>query len=164
MGRGGNIFTSRILKTINGGTSWDTVYSINTLYNVLSGIYAMNSDTAYFVGIDATSPTGIILKTTNGGVYWENQYSGINGVLNRVYFSSPNKGYICGNLLQSGGLILKTINTLKITTTNPNQSTIPESFKLQQNYPNPFNPVTNIKYDIPKDEIVKITLFDIQGK
>lgn len=36
-------------------------------------------------------------------------------------------------------------------------------FKLYQNYPNPFNPSTNIKYTIPKNSFVKITLHDILG-
>jgi hypothetical protein len=35
---------------------------------------------------------------------------------------------------------------------------------LYQNYPNPFNPVTNIKFDLPKDEFVKIILYDILGR
>jgi len=41
---------------------------------------------------------------------------------------------------------------------------IPERFKLEQNFPNPFNPVTQIKYALPKDEFVKITVFDILGQ
>jgi hypothetical protein len=41
---------------------------------------------------------------------------------------------------------------------------IPSSYSLSQNYPNPFNPTTNIKFAIPKNEFVKITVFDILGK
>jgi serine protease AprX len=36
-------------------------------------------------------------------------------------------------------------------------------FQLYQNYPNPFNPSTKIKYTIPKNSFVKITLHDILG-
>ena len=36
-------------------------------------------------------------------------------------------------------------------------------FQLYQNYPNPFNPSTNIKYYIPQNSFVKITLHDILG-
>ncbi len=36
-------------------------------------------------------------------------------------------------------------------------------FKLYQNYPNPFNPSTKIKYTIPTNSFVKITLHDILG-
>jgi hypothetical protein len=41
---------------------------------------------------------------------------------------------------------------------------IPSAYSLSQNYPNPFNPATNIKFAIPKNEFVKITVFDMLGK
>ncbi len=41
---------------------------------------------------------------------------------------------------------------------------IPKSFNLYQNYPNPFNPETVIKFDIPKDQRVKIVIYDITGR
>ncbi len=37
------------------------------------------------------------------------------------------------------------------------------NYKLYQNYPNPFNPSTIIKYQIPKDGIVELKLYDILG-
>ncbi len=36
-------------------------------------------------------------------------------------------------------------------------------FNYYQNYPNPFNPSTKIKYYIPQNSFVKITLHDILG-
>ena len=41
---------------------------------------------------------------------------------------------------------------------------IPYTYHLFQNYPNPFNPVTKIRYDIPKDALVSITIYDIMGR
>lgn len=41
---------------------------------------------------------------------------------------------------------------------------IPNEFMLYQNYPNPFNPSTNIRFDIPKDSDVKLTLYDMLGR
>ncbi|MBN1781402.1 T9SS type A sorting domain-containing protein, partial [bacterium] len=41
---------------------------------------------------------------------------------------------------------------------------IPTEFALHNNYPNPFNPVTNIHYDLPKAQNVKITVFDVRGR
>jgi hypothetical protein len=41
---------------------------------------------------------------------------------------------------------------------------IPTTYCLLQNYPNPFNPTTTIQYSIPKDEFVKLTVYDITGK
>lgn len=41
---------------------------------------------------------------------------------------------------------------------------LPISFALGQNYPNPFNPTTQIKYDIPQDVHVSITIYDVTGR
>ncbi len=45
-----------------------------------------------------------------------------------------------------------------------NNSEIPVNFALHQNYPNPFNPVTNIKFDVPKQSIIKIAVYDVIGR
>jgi hypothetical protein len=41
---------------------------------------------------------------------------------------------------------------------------IPKEFDLHQNYPNPFNPVTNIKFDLPKNDYVYLSVFDALGR
>ena len=38
------------------------------------------------------------------------------------------------------------------------------SASLGQNYPNPFNPVTKIKFGLPKNAHVKLTVFDAVGR
>lgn len=40
----------------------------------------------------------------------------------------------------------------------------PTEFALYQNYPNPFNPATVIIYQIPKDGLVTLKVYDILGK
>jgi M6 family metalloprotease-like protein len=44
------------------------------------------------------------------------------------------------------------------------QTQKPDAFKLFYNYPNPFNPTTMIKYAIPQNAFVKITVYDILGR
>ena len=40
---------------------------------------------------------------------------------------------------------------------------LPIRYKSYQNYPNPFNPVTTLRYDLPEDSFVEITVYDILG-
>tara|TARA_S200000501_G_scaffold367132_1_gene403019 strand:- start:1399 stop:1704 length:306 start_codon:yes stop_codon:yes gene_type:complete len=41
---------------------------------------------------------------------------------------------------------------------------IPEQFILYPNYPNPFNPITTIRYDLPDDAHVTLTIHDLMGR
>ena len=43
-------------------------------------------------------------------------------------------------------------------------SNVPQQFVLYPNYPNPFNPVTTIRYDLPDDSYVTLTIHDMMGK
>ena len=40
---------------------------------------------------------------------------------------------------------------------------IPSAFLSHDNYPNPFNPNTKLKYDLPKESFVNITIYDLLG-
>ena len=37
------------------------------------------------------------------------------------------------------------------------------SFDIYSNYPNPFNPITNLRYNLPEDALVNITIYDMMG-
>ena len=49
----------------------------------------------------------------------------------------------------------------QLTETNP---TLPTEFSLHQNYPNPFNPITEIKFDLPENGHVTLTIFNVAGR
>ena len=44
------------------------------------------------------------------------------------------------------------------------QPLIPKEFFLAQNYPNPFNSTTKIEFGLSKDAMVKLRIYDIQGR
>ena len=41
---------------------------------------------------------------------------------------------------------------------------IPSDFSLQQNFPNPFNPSTEIRFDLPEEGQVELSVFNMQGQ
>ena len=41
---------------------------------------------------------------------------------------------------------------------------LPFRFALYQNYPNPFNPITTIDYEMARDELVSIFVYDLMGR
>jgi len=41
---------------------------------------------------------------------------------------------------------------------------LPNKIYLYQNHPNPFNPVTTLRYDLPEDALVNITIYDMMGR
>ena len=66
--------------------------------------------------------------------------------------------------LQDLGLYQQMAIMNNITTSTDDGSLGPESYTLHQNYPNPFNPVTTISYDIPEDELVNVTIYNMGGE
>ena len=41
---------------------------------------------------------------------------------------------------------------------------LPKIINLDQNYPNPFNPITTLRYYLPEDGLVNITIYDMMGR
>ncbi len=50
------------------------------------------------------------------------------------------------------------------TGTEEEEETVPKQFVLNNNYPNPFNPSTQISFEIPNSEHVRLEVFDALGR
>ena len=153
-------YFGEISRTTDGGGTW-TTFETNLQYGLLS-INFVNNNTGYIVGSASVSTTdvGILLKTTNSGVSWQRRNLVSNGELYDICFINETTGFIAGG----DGLILKTTTGGEPIGIIQTSTVIPAKYYLSQNYPNPFNPVTNIKFDIPKQMMVKIAVYDILGK
>jgi len=77
--------------------------------------------------------------------------------MNWVLTSGTEKDYI----LEGAGEI--TVPT-EVTFTLERKAIIPNSYALHQNYPNPFNPVTTLRYDLPVDNHVILTIYNLNGR
>jgi len=143
---------TNIFRTTDGGLNWSSALAANNAR--MWSMHFFNDSTAFIAG-----ENGISLRTTDFGNSWYSPQLITCSNLNSIIFLNENTGFIHGD----NGIILKT-TTGGLTAINQNISVSPESFSLSQNYPNPFNPVTNIKFDIPKSGLVKITVFDLLGR
>jgi photosystem II stability/assembly factor-like uncharacterized protein len=86
----------KILRTTNGGNSWDTVF-----YEGGFSVQFLNSQNGYVTSY------GRVLKTTNAGLNWLIKNTGINEEILSEYFIDINTGYITGGF---NGFIQKTTN------------------------------------------------------
>ena len=70
--------------------------------------------------------------------------------------------------MDSDGFIVgsnnNTSNVIVVGTLAIDGDLIPVEFALRQNYPNPFNPITTLRYDLPEQTHVNITVYDMLGR
>lgn len=140
-----------IYKTINGGINWRF---IENSYGYSSPVSFYNENVGFVTNYNK------VFKTTNSGNNWSEVFESSKN-FNFYYFTGLNTGYVIGDY----GYILKTTNGGGIfVNINENSENLSTDFILLQNYPNPFNPSTKIEFELPKENIVKLTIYDILGK
>ena len=124
----------------------------------------------YVYDIDDTPLPGVLMKgfpgnnyTDDKGYYSVNVYYNWSGVIRPTFSNFFFTPHYHSNMTTS-----EQLNYIRTSDENEDNKfvtiNIPKEFKLSQNYPNPFNPVTNIKYNIPKDVMVSIKVYDITGR
>ncbi len=138
----------------------------STMYEFLDGLrytYYCSEDN----GCDSTYWNSL---DTSDAIPNPDLYTFINDTLTINGNSGDFVDFGCdGNIILSGDDIvlwrvgLDTSECEGIQLGLPSPGLSPKSFKVNQNYPNPFNPFTTLRYDLPKDEFVSITIYDLLG-
>ncbi|HRI47762.1 MAG TPA: YCF48-related protein, partial [Ignavibacteriaceae bacterium] len=142
-----------IARTTNGGNNWSYT-NVRTLN--LNAVKFLNHDTVVAVG-----DYGTLQYSTNQGETWAEYDTGINFHFNDLGGKSLDQLYFVG----SSGKIFSTIDPILLSNNdNDNNPLTGTGYQLFQNYPNPFNPTTTITYQIPKEGLVTLKIYDILGK
>ncbi len=84
----------------------------------------------------------------------------------KVYEPSSDKTRLVeGVMVFESDQILGNLGSPHVFTVIPiGDELVPYDFYLQQNYPNPFNPVTQIEFGIPRNEHVKLFIYNTLGQ
>lgn len=161
----------------NWSNSGDTTQTITVSSSTSD--YVANYKTQFKL-LGAVQPSGIPVTIVGSGIFHD---SSTTLTVSSTPFSLQYNGktYYFSRWMGAGiGSYTGNNPTFQVTMNNPiNQivyydtintsitklgSEIPSKYDLYQNYPNPFNPTTNIKFDILKNGLVKLDVYDVTGR
>ena len=130
------------------GVTIESDSSLTSLHVGHIWFYAMVSDECHAISWGAIANTSIISDTI-------------------VEFRAYPEALNCQNqpeyCIDGDTLTFQIPIVVQVVSTESEQS-IPEEFAIHQNHPNPFNPTTILRYDLPEDALVNITIYDMMGR
>lgn len=155
----GLLITSKVIS-ING------IETSNSIIQTLDGgfITSGSTNSSGAGGLDFLITKFDINLNTCSNLIQPASTSNTGGTLNSISLTSNNANFIVTSPVPTviAGATLATICTT--VGINPIENQVPDKFLLEQNYPNPFNPVTNIQFQIPRNEFILLDIFDLNGK
>lgn len=150
-----NDFDIPFVRTTDGGNNWIRFRA--PLQDPLFQMVFPSKKTGYAIAYN-----NVLFKTSDGGENWRRVKFPIKSNFNSISFIDDLTGWVS----TQDGYILKTTIGAEEYVVNVAEDEInsPNDFYLCQNFPNPFNPVTTIKYSIPHECKVNITVYNSLGQ
>ena len=143
----------KLFMSEDHGTSW-TVLNEFPVDHSVSALASKNN--ILYVGT-GTTLSGVYY--TNDLTTWIDFSTGLESYDRSVSQLVVTDEY----LYKTGGTLTSYQITLPELNTNLEKTQLID-FTLSQNYPNPFNSTTTIQYDLPKESLVNIIIYDMLGK
>jgi hypothetical protein len=125
-----------IQASTDGGTNWTTVRRITG-----AGLNAWNAYDFTLSPFDFTFGTQVRIR-----------FRAIDGVNDTIVECAVDD------------VVFRSLRGAVNSVEEPAGSATPVSYSLLPSQPNPFNPSTEIRYELPKGERVKLTVFDVAGR
>jgi hypothetical protein len=153
-----NLFTALIFEETDS-TETDSGLIMRT--NTFTSLRGYDADGIIFTKTNVPGAIESSLLINQGDIYFGNT-DGV--VFKKSYPISsitrnelPMWGTFQGNNQRTGNQSANQLNHIS-------ESLVPSNYLLYQNYPNPFNPTTQIRYDLPQDALVSISIYDVMGR
>ena len=93
-----------IMKSIDGGATWEPVYHPADSINPLEGIQALSENNAIAYMNDVQNSRAVIYYTNNAGISWNRK--SFDGLIMSMSFASP----VNGLLINDNGMVFRTTN------------------------------------------------------
>ncbi|MEO8513545.1 MAG: SBBP repeat-containing protein [Ignavibacteria bacterium] len=148
-------------RTTNSGSDFPTSIAVD---NASGNVYVTGSSVGSGTGYDYLT----ISYRTGGTMNWEKRENGSassNDYASGVAVQDTDRIFVTGSANFSGtGVAFYTLRYSKISGIDPISGNIPVNYELKQNYPNPFNPATSIRFDLPRQSFVRVSVYDVLGR
>ena len=159
-GMGGGIVMFQSCASLFNTILWDNIP--DEVYFSRAGYDKSCMEFSYTDVMDSTKK---IITNNNGNVYWHDGNFNLNPLFckpdSSIYSIAENSPCIgAGKNGENIGALCIGCDALEI---KDEQMILPDKFALYQNYPNPFNPTTTIPFCLPQIEVVKLSIYDING-
>lgn len=156
---------SFILKTSNGGESWEEIYFEEARFFFGIAINPLQPRRMYAASRFKTpDPQSLIMCVSDdGGETWHQfieQTVQFGGVWDMLHLNEgPTDRLFLG--LDRGGVVEFTI---EVPTAIDPRPPIVSTFRLEQNYPNPANPETVISFSLPHAGMATLKIYTLLGR
>ena len=156
------------------GTSWLSVsndtsdqfgfvtITLDSSWNTIDGYGMLLLPTGDFECLRLREFNKTISKSTFNGVP-----IGFPDTMERVFYTWLSKAHLLTFSVDSTDNGMGEVNLVvmgEVSSAVTATGDLPEVFALEQNYPNPFYPVTTIRFDVPQQTHVTLTIHDLVGR